>query len=31
MSAANHPHVLRVRGGCFALSVSRLAAPIMPT
>ncbi|PEI05770.1 hypothetical protein CRM79_14390 [Pantoea agglomerans] len=29
-STASHPHVLRVRSGCSALSVSRLPATITP-
>ncbi|EAO9627635.1 hypothetical protein BCV77_00530 [Salmonella enterica] len=29
-SEANHPHVLRVRSGCYALSAVKLTATITP-
>ncbi|PAW37670.1 hypothetical protein CIL06_09770 [Pantoea vagans] len=31
LGSAHNPHVLRVRSGCSALSVSRLPATITPT
>ncbi|EBH8755553.1 L-asparaginase [Salmonella enterica subsp. enterica] len=30
LGSAQNPHVLRVRSGFYALSVSKLAAPITP-